>query len=71
MSFPCKCGHAESLHTRSAGPNSIGQYWHGMCMQGWDTVGGYYVFDNPQSCHCAKYRSSAWQYLRIRMRAAA
>jgi hypothetical protein len=51
----CRCGHTKAEHCRAWGPDSIGEYGHGLCIAGWDVLHGY-VFKTPTACRCTKFR---------------
>lgn len=43
----CVCGHPKTEHTIMAGPNSIGQWQHGLCGHGAEHIGPYAIAKCP------------------------
>lgn len=57
----CKCGHAKSEHTITSGPNSIGQFFHGLCSVGSTELGPYEdVIWVSQGCDCQGFKLRWW-----------
>lgn len=49
----CKhCGHTKAEHSGYSGPNSIGQWSHGECVNGCSSVGTYRF----GGCQCSTYK---------------